>query len=153
MLATRLSKCEVMWIAFQLFIVWITAWYSRAAVTVGILLHVLCLHFCHHALFDLNTLSSHSGISRFLSLITYNFMEVKKNCVWWRGGNFWERTGKPSKMWPCYDPSSFPSCISLRKLCPNHWKPAQTPAYFLAIVEAIKNSLHSYGEALALFES
>lgn len=60
MLATRLSKCEVRWIAFQLFIVWITVWYSRTAITVGILLHVLCLHFCHHAPFDLNVLSSHA---------------------------------------------------------------------------------------------
>ena len=94
-----------------------------------------------------------SGLSGFLPLITYKFMEVRKNRVWQREGNFWKRPGKLSKMWPCCDPSSFPSSMSLSKLCPNHWKTAQTPAYFSAVAEGIKNSLHSYGEALALFSS
>lgn len=81
---------------------------------------------------------SRSGISGFLPLITYNFTEVRKNCVWRREGNFWKGTGKPSKMRPCCDPSSFPSSISLTKLCPNHWKTPQTPAHFSAVVEPSK---------------
>lgn len=95
---------------------------------------------------------SHSGISGSLPLITYNFMEVRKNCVWWREGDFWKGAGKSSKMWSSYDSSLFSTSIPLTKLCPNHWKPSQTPAYFSAILKAIKNNLHSHGEALAFFK-
>lgn len=94
---------------------------------------------------------SSSGISGFLPLIAYNFMEVRKNCIWWRQGNFWKGTGKSSKVQSGCDPLLFSTSISLTKLCPNRWKPAQTPAYFSAILKAIKNSLRSCGEALASF--
>jgi len=80
-------------------------------------------------------------------------MEVRKNYVWCREGTFWKRISRSSKMQTHCALSSFPSSISHTKLCPSHWKTAQTSAYTTVMAEASKNSLHSYREALTLFSS